>query len=214
MKGITFGDLHSYRDLHLLLTGKEIGSPETKRLKIDVPGADGGIDYTEFFGEPKYEDVTHKFTFAAIAPTTAFPALFSTVKNALHGRKMRIILDDEPQFYYVGRLEVSPFTNDRNIGTIKIDAECEPFKYKLNKTTITRAVDGTESIVLTNSRKRAVPEVTITAEGSMRIVYGENIWDLGGGSYTLPELELLEGANAVTVTGTGTVSFAWQEASL
>lgn len=215
MKGITFGDLHSYRDLHLLLTGKEIGSPETKRMKLDVPGADGSIDYTDFFGEPKYEDVTHKFTFATIVPTTEFLSLFSTVKNAIHGKKMRIILDDDPQFYYVGRPEVSQFANDKNIGQIKIDAECEPFKYKLNKTAVTRAVDGTESIILTNSRKRAVPEVTITAEGSMRIVYRENnIWDLGSGSYTLPELELLEGENTVSVTGTGTIAFTWQEASL
>ena len=128
---------------------------------------------------------------------------------------MRVILDDDPHFYYVGRPEVSQFTNDRNIGTIHIAVECEPYKYKLAKTTVSRAVSGSAEIVLTNSRKRAVPEVTIQAESSLNIVFGAgNVWDLGSGSYTLPELELAEGTNTVTVTGTGTIIFTWQEASL
>ena len=48
----------------------------------------------------------------------------------------------------------------------------------------------------------------------MNITYQGNIWDLGSGVYTLPELELTEGANAVTVTGIGTISFIWQEGEL
>lgn len=216
MKGILFGTLHSYRDLKLLLLpGKEIGCPEVKRLEIDVEGADGTLDYTDFFGEPKYGNVTHKFPFATIVPMNEFLSHYSIVKNALHGKKMPIILDDEPGYYYVGRLYVQPFTSEKTIGHIIIEAECEPYKYKLAKTTVTRAVAGTETITLTNARKRAVPEVTIETETSINITYGSGfIWDLGPGSYTLPELELVEGNNLVTVTGTGTISFTWQEGAL
>ena len=68
---------------------------------------------------------------------------------------------------------------------------------------------------MVNSRKRAVPEVTIQAEGSLNIVFNvSNVWDLGSGSYTLPELELAEGTNNVTVTGTGNITFTWQEGDL
>lgn len=134
MKGIIFGNLHSYRDLKLLLQpGKEIGSPEVKRIKIDVEGADGSLDYTEFFGEPKYEDVTHKFPFAVIVPKKEFLTHYSIVKNALHGKKMPIILDDDPGFFYVGRVYVQPFTSEKNIGYITIETECEPYKYKREK---------------------------------------------------------------------------------
>ena len=213
MTGITFGNLHSYDDLNLILNSKEIGSPEVKVRKIDIEGADSSLDLTDFFGEPKYEDLTHKFSFSAIVPQTQFLSLFSTVKNALHGKKMRIILDDDPLFYYLGRIKVSSFTNEKNVGMISIECDCEPYKYKLEKTVVSAAVDGTQVIVLTNGRKRAVPEVRI--EGSIRIEYqGSNIWDLGSGSYTLPELELMEGMNHVTVTGTGNITFTWQEANL
>jgi len=83
------------------------------------------------------------------------------------------------------------------------------------ETVVTRAVDGVEDIILTNARKRAVPLVTIETANSMGIVYGtENVWELASGSYMLPELELTEGENFVTVTGTGTITFTWREGVL
>ena len=215
MKGITFGDLHSYDDLKLILNSKEIGSPEVKVNKVDIPGADSSLDLTDFFGEPKYEDVTHKFNFSTIVNQAQFLSLFSTVKNALHGKKMRIILDDDPLFYYMGRIKVSSFTNEKNIGIISIECECDPYKYKLEKTVAEIYVDGTFTTAIPNGRKRAVPEVTVVTDGSIRIEYqGSNVWDLGSGSYTLPELELVEGENTVTVTGKGTITLTWQEANL
>ena len=214
MKGITFGSLHSFDDLNLILTSKEIGSPEIKEAKIDIPGADSELDLTDFFGEAKFSNVTHKFEFSTIVPASEFLSLFSTIKNALHGKKMRIILDGDPHFYYVGRLHVSSFKNDKNIGQISIEADCEPYKYKLEKTVVQATVANSATVTLTNSRKRAVPEVSITTANSIRIEFQGNIWDLGAGSYTLPELELVEGANTVTLTGTGTVVFTWQEGDL
>ena len=44
MKGITFGDYHSYRDLHLILAKKEMGAPPVKEKKLDIDGADSDID--------------------------------------------------------------------------------------------------------------------------------------------------------------------------
>ena len=194
--------VHSYRDLKLLLLpGKEIGSPEVKQKKVAVDGADGFLDYTDFFGEAKYSDVTLKFPFATVVPKSQQLAHFSSVKNALHGKKMRIILDDDLNSYYTGRVFVRSFTDERGIGHIDIECDCEPYKYRLAKTIVIHAVNGTKAITLTNARKRAVPEVRIETNATLNIRYQENlIWDLGPGSYTLPELELKEGANLVTVT--------------
>lgn len=212
MKGILFGELHSYRDLKLILVEKEIGAPLVKTKLIEIEGADGSIDLTDFFGDPKYGDVTHKFTFNTIVPWNDFLSQYSNVKNSLHGKKLRIILDDDPGFYYVGRCYVSSFTNEKNIGTISIECVCEPYKYKLNKTVVTKAVSGTEIIVLTNSRKHAVPEITTTA--AMTFVFNEHSVAKGSGTFVIPELELIAGANNVTVTGTGSVTFRWQEGDL
>ena len=215
MKGVKFGELHSYRDFNLILSKKEIGAPSVKTNLVDIEGADGSIDYTDFFGGPKYGEVKHKFTFTTMIPRSDFSNQYSEVKNVLHGRKLRIVDDDDPGFYYVGRCYVSSFTSEKGIGQISVECECEPYKYKLAETVVSRAVDGVQVISLTNARKRAVPLVTITTDTSLNIVFKTyNVWDLGGGSYTLPELELVEGVNEVTVTGTGSISFTWQEAML
>lgn len=214
MKGIRFGLYHSYDDLKLILTAKEMGAPAVKSKTLDIPGADGSLDLTDFFGEPKYENVTHRFDFSTIVPQEEFITLFSTVKNAIHGKKMRVILDDDPLFYWIGRIHVSKFTSEKGVGTISVECECDPYKYKKDATTVAQAVSGTHTIILTNGRKRAVPEVQIFTDSSIRIEFGGAIWDLGSGVYTLPELELTHGENTVTVTGTGTVSFIWQEGDL
>lgn len=215
MKGITLGQYHSYKDFSLILGEKEIAAPKVKTVKIDVEGADSALDLTEFFGEPKYEDVTHKFQFSTIVPQSEFLTLYSTIKNAIHGKKLRITLDDDPGFFYMGRCFVSSFTSAKGVGTVSIEADCEPWKYKAAQTVITQTVDGEDIIVLPNLRKRVVPEVNITTDSSLRLVFETyNIWDLGGGSYTLPELELQAGENSVSVTGTGEISFSYQEAGL
>lgn len=215
MKGIIFGNLHSYKDLQLLLASKTIGAPSPKTELIDIPGGDGALDLTEFFGDVKYNNRTLSFDFSTIVPQSQFMDLFSQVQNALHGRKMKIALEADPEWYYVGRCNVSDWKADKNIGKLTIDCDCEPHKYKLAKTVVSKAVAGSESITLTNSRKRAVPEVVIETDNSLNIAFGTgNVWDLGSGSFTLPELELVEGTNTVTVTGTGTITFTWQEAKL
>ena len=215
MNGVTFGTYHSYDDFSLIMSSKEIAAPKTKTVKIDVPGADGSIDLTDYFGEPKYEDCTHKFQFSTIVPQSEFLTRFSTIKNAIHGKKLRIVLDDDPGFFYIGRCYVSSFTNDKNIGRISVECDCEPWKYKAAKTVVTQAVSGESTISLPNLRKRVVPEVVIEADSAMHIVYNTyNVWDLGGGSYTLPELELKAGENSVSVTGTGNIMFSYQEAAL
>lgn len=212
MKGITFGDVHSFTDLRLILASKEIGSPEVKTSKIDIEGADGSLDLSDYFGGVKYGSVTHKFDFSTTAPQTQFLSQFSNVKNKLHGKKVRIILDDDPTFYYIGRLTVSPFTSDKGIGNISIEANCDPYKYKIAKTVVTQAISGTTSIVLTNGRKKAVP--TITASAAMTVSFGEFTWSVNSGTFVMPELELSEGINTITAIGTGTIKFEWQEGEL
>ena len=145
-------------------------------------------------------------------PQAEFQTLYSTIKNTIHGKKMRVILDDDPLFYWMGRCHVSGFTNEKNIGQVQVECDCEPYKLKLEKTVVTQAVNGTQTITLTNGRKRAVPTITTTA--AMTIALRGGRWTVGAGSYTIPELELTHGTNTVVVTGTGSISFAWQEGDL
>jgi len=207
MKQITFDNYRSFDDLYLILTSKEIGSPKIKEYTVKIEGSDGVLDYTEFFGGTHYENLTHKFEFS----TTVQPALeyFSRLKDLLHGKKVRIALDDDPGFYYIGRLTISTLKNTNNIYKLSISCNCEPYKYKNNPTVVTKTISGSSDIILSNMRKRVVP--TVTTSASMTFEWGGYSVTHSAGTFQIPEMELAEGNNTINVAGTGTVKFEYQE---
>lgn len=212
MNQIKFGTYKSYDDLYLICTKKTIGSPTVKKSTVEVEGGDGVLDYTEYFGDVKYSNRQLRFEFESLVPQSQFPELYSAVLDALHGKKVQIVLDEDSDFYYVGRLSVSDFTNNRGIGSIKIDCDCDPYKYKKNATTVSKAVSGSLEITLPNLRKRVVP--TITSSATMTFAFGNRTIQHNAGTFIIPTLELVKGNNTVAVTGTGNVSFTYQEGRL
>lgn len=219
MYGITFVSAtnpdvsyHTYTDLQLLVASKTIGTPSPKTELLDIPGGDGVLDFTEFFGEVKYNNRPLSFDCSTVVPRVQFMDLFTRVQNALHGQKMKIIPDDDPDNYYIGRVTVSEFKAEKLLGKLTIDCDCEPYKYKKNQTVISQAISESGTVTITNGRRRAVPTITTTA--AMTIAFGGGSWATSAGTFVIPELELVSGENIITMTGTGTITFTFQEAEL
>lgn len=213
MKGVTFGDFHSWDDFSLILNSKSIGSPEAKTTTVEIPGADGVLDISEYFGEVKYKNRKLSFDFSTIVPKNEFLNLFSVIQNSIHGKRIRIILDDDPDFYYLGRISVSDWKTDKSIGKITIDCDCEPYKYRMNKTVISVNVTDTATVLLPNLRKRAIPTFTSTA--AIQIGFEESTYSIGAAeTFTVPEITLMAGNNEITFTGTANVTVEYQEGGL
>ena len=133
MKGVKFNGLHSYDEWGLLLSKKEIGSPTAKEKKVDIEGADGELDFTEALGGVKFNNRTLKFTFkkGGMTPVSIL-ALVSDIQDAIHGKKLKVTLDDDPDWYYYGRIKVADFNLEKTIGTVVIEVDAEPYKLKQN----------------------------------------------------------------------------------
>jgi hypothetical protein len=213
MKGIKFGEYHSYNDFSLILSSKTIGTPSPKTEVIDIPGGDGVLDLTDFFGEVKYGNRELSFEFSTMVPQEEFMELFSRVQNALHGKKMQIVLDDDAEWTYMGRITVSEWKAEKSIGKLAIDCDCEPYKSRLGDTVIYQIVSDEEiSVDLPNGRKSVIPVIDIT--GNVNLTFGENFWALSAGKYELPALKLTNGNNTVVVGGNGTATFTYRERGL
>lgn len=207
MNTVTFGSLNSYDDLNLILSSKTIGSPSPKINVLEVPDADKVLDFTEFSGEIHYSQRQLKFTFTAIDPYMSDDA---TIKNALHGRRMNITLDDVEGYYFIGRISVGDWRVNKKLATVEITADCDPWKYK-NKETIITAANGTA--ILTNARKPVVPK--ITTSGAVTIAWtGGSVSLSAGTDLVVPELVVPSGNTTLTITGDATVSFKYREAVL
>jgi len=207
-----FGGIHSFFEWGLILTEKEITSPSPKIKQIEIEGGDGVLDYTEYFGV-KYNNRSLSFRFVKQSTDPeAFLELFSTVQDALHGQKMKIILDDDPAHYYFGRVTVNEWKSNKNIGEIVIEVDADPYKYNILETVVSRTVTGSTVINLKNSRMHVVP--IITTDATFNFAFRGISKTVSKGTFIIPELELSEGENQVTVTGSGKVSFKYREGGL
>lgn len=213
MKGVRFGSLHSFTEWGLILSGKEIGSPEIKEHKVDIEGADGELDYTEAFGGVKFGNRTLKFEFQkGDINTHDFLVLLSDIHSSLFGVRTTVSIDDDSEWYYQGRCRISDFTQNGRIAKLSVEVDAEPYKLRKTATRQNKAVSGSAEIVLTNSRMSVVP--TITTDAEMKFSFKGNTYTAGAGTFRIPEIRLEQGQNTITVTGTGNVIFEYREGSL
>ena len=154
----------------------------------------------------------NKYTFSLLDKFEDLPNKISVIANKIHGRRFKIFNYDDLNYYYIGRLSINEFKIDRAKGSFVLEATCNPYKYKAEKTFIEKTIAGTETIVLQNERKRVVPK--ITTDATMQLVFKDRTISLSEGTFEYLNLYLNEGETTVTVTGNGTIQFQYQEASL
>lgn len=213
MKGVKFDGLHSYDEWGLILTEKELKSPDIKTYTVDIEGINGVLDFTDFFGAVKYEN--RQLTFKFIAPKVepqGFLYLYSLVQETLHGKKMQVILDDDPAWFYYGRVSINEWKSNKGVGEIVIEVDAEPFKQSISETSVTRSVNSSAGITLENDKMPVVPTITTNAE--MLLDFGSYNEIFPAGTFQVPEIELGEGSNYVYVEGTGTITFKYRKGRL
>lgn len=131
--GVLFGNKHTARNYGLVLTARpNTGSPKPKLYTQDIPGADGVLDLTEATtGEVKYGNRTITINAKRIMPIEDQEALKSEIMGDLHGRKLRVILDEDPERYYYGRVSVTAPQRKGKQLYINISVDADPYKREL-----------------------------------------------------------------------------------
>lgn len=145
MKGVNFGNIHSYRNLNLILSEVSIPPATPKTTYIDVPGADGSLDQTEALGEVKYKERDCEFLFSVL-PTDDFEEKKTEVSNLLNGQVFKITLDKDPDYYYQGRCTVDKYKSDKMLRQITVKAKVHPYKFKQSITTQSWTITTTKNL--------------------------------------------------------------------
>lgn len=215
-KGTYFGGLHSNRDLHLIQQSVDVQPARPKLNIIDIPGADGSKDLSaQPGGHIVFEDREITWTFA-LYPGDNWHQKHREVSNAVNGLAASITLDDDPGYYYLGRLVVDSYKIDRTLRQIVIRAICRPFKLKQAVTEVTVALTTTaKTIDLSNDRKPVVPTITVTAETTLE--WDGGTFTISAGTHKILDIQLHEGDNqlrAKTTSGTGSITLTYQEGAL
>lgn len=153
---------HTREDLHLIQQSVTVTPAPPKLDLIDLPGGDGSIDRTEALGGVRYGDRTLTWTFA-LFPGDDWHEKQSEVSAALSGQRWYIELSEDPGRWYRGRISVSAYNRDRMLRQITVTAQCEPWIYASELTTITERLysvaSGDWTTVAIEGGGRIVPEV-------------------------------------------------------
>ena len=132
---ITIGSKNTWEDWHLQPSSRPVVAPPNQKTNfIDIPGSNGHLDLSEVpMGYPVYENRTGSWEFIVVNGYRDWDLVYSDIMNYLHGRTMQVILDDDPGYYYEGRLTVSNWTSntDGTWSTIEISYNLGPFKYSV-----------------------------------------------------------------------------------
>lgn len=215
--GTEFGSLHSNIDLHLIQQSVDVQPAKPKLNLIKIPGADGSKDLSEQpAGRVVFEDRKIEWTFA-LYPGDNWEEKHSEVSGHLNGKRCRITLDTDSEYYYMGRLTVKKYKVDGLLKQITIEATCYPYKLKQQETTVGPLPLTSEfrTVYLTNNRKPVVPTVKVTTETTIK--WSGHSYVLSAGSHKILDLELLEGVNTIEVcanNGTGSITVVYQEGAL
>lgn len=219
-KGTDFGGVHSHRDLHLIQQLVDIQPAEPKLNLINIPGADGSVDMSELpAGRILYNDRILTWTYA-LYPGDDWHTKHREVSNALNGKRCRITLDNDPGYYYVGRVTVKKYNTDKLLRQITVEATCGPWILRLYPTVVT--VDLTQTandflpVILPNEKMTTVPTIVVTEPTTLRWA-GVTMEVSAGAVYRDTFIELQPGPNlleAKTDSRKGKITVTYQEGSL
>lgn len=203
---------HSWRDFALIRSSKQVGKAAVKASTIDIPGADGVLDFTDYFGEPKFKNRQITIEFSCKEKMHLWDSIYSNLQNILNGQHLKLTFEEDDEFYYVGRCSINEWRSSKKIGKIVVEIDAEPYKYKIQPTVISNAIVGSDKVVLNNLRKRVVPTITTTAD--INIIFESSSFSLSPGTYVVPDIVLKAGTNEMTITGTADVTITYQEGCL
>lgn len=221
---VTLGEYYM-QDLGLALASKKIGLPSVQTKYVAIPLRDGDLDFTNVLSDKAHygnRDISMNMNSPLPFPTN----VMSNVANRLHGQKVHITFDDDAWYYYIGRLDMKSFTENRKGGEYEIEANCEPFKYCIQTSAEdwlwdsfdfedgyinefnNVSISGSETLILIADEQ--ISYATITTDAAITLTFGSKTVNVSAGTSTLYDFEFVPGENEITITGTATVTITYR----
>lgn len=212
MKGVWFNEKHSFSDWNLILSAADIPPAVPKTSYVDIPGGDGSIDLTEALGEVRYSNRECVFTFT-VFPYEDFEAKKTLISNLLNGKRFKIRLDKDPDYYWEGRCDVNGYSQNKRLRKITVRAIVAPYKMRRDETELVfeAGEDITKNVIITG-RKTVIP--TFTAGEGFTMTLNGNVYAMPYGEITDPSIQLFQGENVIKITSDWPVTMRYREGEL
>lgn len=208
---------NTWYNWNLVLLEKNVTPPVPKTNYVDIAGSSGTLDLSESLsGEAVYNDRTVSASFWTNEGTIQDRTRrIHEISRILHGKKIKIIEPDDPDHYFLGRVVIKSITNILPYATFAIECTCDPWRYTVNefhRRVDVNGVNVTNVVINNNGVKSLCPNITVT--GTVNITYNGAVTALRQGDFKISNIRLRQGVNTIGVSGNGSATFKYREATL
>lgn len=231
--GVTFENkIHTERDWGLKLLSVYIPMPQPKTQLVDIPGGDGSIDLTEAStGRPAYADRDGiELVFDLMdGDYRAWFMKYSQFAAEMHGKKVKMVLDDDPDHYYMARLGIDGQKTNPVYGQITLSGTAEPFKYDIQSSAedwlwdtfnFETGVIRTLKDITIDSANRTIkilgagidtpPVFVVTRADNLKLTHEGRTYTLKVGRNRFPAVRVGEQDVILTFSGSGTLTVEYR----
>lgn len=224
---IIISDRNTWDYWHLIPSSRPlVNPPEAKIQIIEVPGSqDAFVDMTDLLtGSPLFGSRQGSWQFIVHPDWSTNPpwtVRYSDIMRYLHGKNHKVILEDDPDYYYEGRLRLNQWQSGANWSTIAIDYVFKPYKKSVHESKVIlsgEAFDDPPSYYSINKTvKLNIGDETVVPVFTLDNPNGETTVSFNGQSYSLDEgenkfkeIKLTKTNNEITVNSfvMGTINVA------
>lgn len=109
-----------------------IGEPEQHTEFISVKGRNGLLDISEALtGRPTFSSRPITIYFGGIRTPRNWDIVISDLRNKIEGKQIKLIFDNDPSYYWIGRCHIEGFDRIRDLGTFTLSIpKADPYKYR------------------------------------------------------------------------------------
>ena len=117
--------------LYMKVGSPNIGEPEPDETLVQISGSDTLLNLTTALdGKVHYKKRSITMELLCTAPKKLWKVLQSRLTNALEGKWLQCVFDDDPSWYWEGLWHVK-FVPGRLSATVTITGSCNPYKYNV-----------------------------------------------------------------------------------
>ena len=234
-------------DFHLIPTEMPtVALPNTNVKLVNIPGKAEPIDLTDYLtGHPTYSNRMGNWSFYTDQDYVdrqfgGWVAFDKHLRSLFHGRVLKVVLRDDPAYFYVGEISVQPIQPGDSRSVITLNYNFYPYKKSLTCSmelwkwdefdfvdgTIEymkdMSVSGTRLVDVIGSRERISPHIS-GSSGLQIDKYENSTWKNYGNVPTepissansiIPRLVIEPGVNQLRFRGNGTVTIDYRRGML
>ena len=146
----------------------------------------------------------------------------------IHGKKVKLVLDNDPSFYYVCRLSIDGKKSNRVSSTIVVTGYADPMKYDITASDeewiwdsfnfdigVIRElsgieVNGTTSVVILSGEYPSCPVFKVYESQNLEVSYGGYTYHLPVGNTRIPRIRIGDEDAELVFSGQGKLDISYR----